>query len=548
MLEPGDRIDRYIVEGELGEGALATVYRVRHATLSTLHALKVVKVAHRESRERLVREGQVQAQLAHDNIVAVTDVLHVQGSPGTLMEWVQGVDLELYLMQHKLALDDALTLFRGIAAGVGHAHAKGLVHRDLKPANVLLAVGDGKVTPKVSDFGLVKALSGDAPMGSTRTGVTMGTPGYMAPEQVRDAAGVDRRADMWSLGCLLYRMVCHYPAFDQEDIIELFTAVSKGEFPAPTVYVHDLPQRVVDAIHGLLQVDPSQRFHSCEELVAFIDGVGPKPACTDGELPAVATPRSTLPTWVPEDGAVGVAAHAMMETAEASMEPQITGASPATWDNQSPRQTIAPPPDGSATERSRWPLVLAVLLALLLIGGGGAVGVLVLGLGAAYQTASDATVVEEVEPADVVTPEPAPEPEPARVEPPAPVDEPVDNDEPAEVPSDDEPVDAPTPVPRPVPAPAAPTPRPAPQPVAEQPASTGGEVRCAQCDGIASFWLSDRMGNRVDAEALTPGTYVMWVRLPEDPASHRTSEVSLTRPGEKVDVRCNAAMVTCSRL
>jgi hypothetical protein len=192
--------------------------------------------------------------------------------------------------------------------------------------------------------------------------------------------------------------------------------------------------------------------------------------------------------------------------------------------------------------------VLAVLLALLLIGGGGAVGVLVLGLGAAYQTASDATVVEEVEPADVVTPEPAPEPEPARVEPPAPVDEPVDNDEPAEVPSDDEPVDAPTPVPRPVPAPAAPTPRPAPQPVAEQPASTGGEVRCAQCDGIASFWLSDRMGNRVDAEALTPGTYVMWVRLPEDPASHRTSEVSLTRPGEKVDVRCNAAMVTCSRL
>ena len=542
MLEPGDRVDRYIVEGELGEGALATVYRVRHATLSTLHALKVVKVAHRESRERLVREGQVQAQLSHDNIVGVTDVLEIQGSPGTLMEWVQGVDLELFLMQHQLDLDDALTLFRAIASGVGHAHAKGLVHRDLKPANVLLAVGEGRVTPKVSDFGLVKALSGEAPMGSTRTGVTLGTPGYMAPEQVRDAATVDRRADMWSLGCLLYRMVCHYPAFAQADIIELFTAVGKGDYPAPTVYVHDLPARVTDAIAGLLQVDLDQRFHSCEELVAFLDGVGPVPSTCAGPLPPIGTPQPTLPRWVAETGPVGVKARAMMREAEELMKPQVTGAPAGTWNNQAPRETIAPPMDGTSSDREPigWPLIAAGVV-LLLLGAVGSVSILALGIGAAWTTQE--TQPEEV--AAVPRPEPTVEPAPTPV-PTAPRPKP----EAAPSPAPPGPVvPQPAPATKPAPSPA-PPPRPAPATgPTPAPAASGpsGRVDCVGCDDIASFWVTDRMGNRAANGTLTAGTYVVWIKVPGDPTSHRTSEIVLTADDERVEVGCNAKMMHCGR-
>ena len=370
MLEPGDRIDRYVVEGELGEGALATVYRVRHMTLSTVHALKVIKVVHRESRDRLIREGQVQAQLSHPNIVGVTDVLEVRGSPGTLMEWVRGVDLEEYLQVHRISLDDALTLFRGVVAGVGHAHAKGLVHRDLKPANVLLALGEGQVVPKVSDFGLVKALGGDESLGSTRTGMTMGTPGYMAPEQVRDAATVDRRADMWSLGCLLYRMACNYPAFAQADIIELFTAVGKGDYPPPHSYQPDLPERVVQAIDGLLQADPALRFHSCAELLDFLDDVGPLPAAGGpGKLPPVDTPRTENPCWLPLEGELGRQAQRMREQAEEAMKPQVTQAPAGTWDNQPRNETIAPVHEPGPEEDERglgWAVWLG--LGTLLVG------------------------------------------------------------------------------------------------------------------------------------------------------------------------------------
>ena len=384
MLEPGDRIDRYVVEGELGEGALATVYRVRHTTLSTVHALKVVKVAHRESRDRLVREGQVQAQLSHPNIVGVTDVIEVRGSPGTLMEWVRGIDLEEYLQQYRIDVDDALTLFRGIVAGMGHAHEKGLVHRDLKPANVLLALGNGQVLPKVSDFGLVKALHGDAPMGSTRTGMTLGTPGYMAPEQVRDAANVDRRADMWSLGCLLYRMVCNYPAFAQADIIELFTAVGKGEYPHPHTYEPTLSDRVVTAIAGLLAADPADRYHSCDELLAFLDG-GPEPTRGgSGPLPSVETPRTEAPCWLPVEGTVGQqATHLRTVADEASIKQQITQAPAGTWDNQPRNQTIAPPLEDDDDPPVGW-LVWLGLAGLLTTGVAASVGILALGLGAAW--------------------------------------------------------------------------------------------------------------------------------------------------------------------
>ena len=192
MLEVGREIDRYVVEAEIGEGGIAHVFRVRHRTLRTLHALKILKVGGRALCERLVQEGQLQAAISHPNIVAVTDVLEVDGSPGLLMEYVEGGALDRWLDTNRPGVAEAERLFRGIVAGVGRAHREGLVHRDLKPGNILLARGDEGLLPKVADFGLAKILM-DIPGGAnnaTRSVVGMGTPAYMSPEQLRNAKGV----------------------------------------------------------------------------------------------------------------------------------------------------------------------------------------------------------------------------------------------------------------------------------------------------------------------------------------------------------------------
>ena len=234
-IEAGTVLDRYTVEGVLGEGGMAVVFRVRHNQLGTLHALKVLSVPSRHIQQRMIQEGQVQATLGHPNIVGVTDMILLEGdTPGLIMEFVDGPTLEDLLFQRGVDLDQADVLARGILAGVAHAHAAGLIHRDLKPANILLEPQGKGYRAKVTDFGLAKVLSGpDSHGGRTRTGATMGTPQYMSPEQVRDAKNVGPAGDVFALGAILYEMVTRQRAFDGEDLLEVFNAVASGEFRPP---------------------------------------------------------------------------------------------------------------------------------------------------------------------------------------------------------------------------------------------------------------------------------------------------------------------------
>jgi serine/threonine protein kinase len=140
MLEPGQTHDRYSVEAMIGRGGMAVVYRVRHTSLGSHHALKVLTLGGPGVRERLMQEGRLQAQLRHPNIVAVTDVLEVGGNPALVLELVDGPTLDGWLDANpRPPLDIAEAMFRGVVNAVHAAHARGLVHRDLKPANVLLA-------------------------------------------------------------------------------------------------------------------------------------------------------------------------------------------------------------------------------------------------------------------------------------------------------------------------------------------------------------------------------------------------------------------------
>ena len=209
MLALGASVGQYIVERVIGRGGMATVYRVRHRDLGTQHALKVLHVQRRGLRERFLQEGRLQANIRHPNLVAVTDVVWSGEHPGLVLELVDGPTLADVVAQGPLPVTEALRLFRQIVDGVHHAHAQGLVHRDLKPQNVLLGTGtDGLRQARVADFGIAKVLAGSEEPALTRSGMPIGTPRYMAPEQIRDASRVDARADIFSLGCILYEMVC----------------------------------------------------------------------------------------------------------------------------------------------------------------------------------------------------------------------------------------------------------------------------------------------------------------------------------------------------
>lgn len=274
-LTPGTTVDRYTIECALGEGGMAIVYKVRHRSLGSLHALKVLSLKMPSVRERLVQEGRVQASLRHPNIVAVTDIIEVDGAPGLIMEFIDGPDLESLLERYRPTLEEAEALAVGIISGVASAHRLGLIHRDLKPANVLMASTDAGPVPKVADFGLAKLLSGDAAavMSRTRSGQAMGTPSYMAPEQIRNAKGVDKRADVFSLGAILYDLVCGRQAFAGGDLLTVFSAITTGSYTPPDEVVPGLPERMVNAINGALRVNPEERIPDCETLLATWTGV-----------------------------------------------------------------------------------------------------------------------------------------------------------------------------------------------------------------------------------------------------------------------------------
>lgn len=273
FLIEGAEIERYIVECFIGRGGMGAVYRARHKTLGTLHAIKVLAVAAPHIRERLVQEGRLQARLRHPSVVNVTDVLDVQGAPALVMDYVDGPSLEAWLRQVRPSTAQAELIFMGILSAVERAHALDIVHRDLKPANVMLDLSEGFPVPKVTDFGLAKALREDsALLHRTRSGMPFGTPSYMAPEQIREASRVDLRADIFALGTILYELLCARRAFEGRDLLEVLNAAVEGRFIHPRSILPELPQRLEAAILGCLVVDREARIPSCAVLREIIAG------------------------------------------------------------------------------------------------------------------------------------------------------------------------------------------------------------------------------------------------------------------------------------
>jgi serine/threonine protein kinase len=492
-LQPGQEIDRYTVVDKIGRGGMAEVYRVRHNTLGTDYALKVLSLNVPSIRERLIQEGRVQAQLEHPNIVAVTDVLDIQGSPGLLMQLIKGPSLEDWLRGNRPPLDEALRIFDGILSALQEAHRLDIVHRDLKPGNVMLSTQRGELLPKVTDFGLAKLLADEADPGHTRTGLPMGTPAYMSPEQITDAKGVDRRTDIFALGCILYELVCGQMAFRGANTLEVFNAVAGGHYVPPRDISPDLPAPVVAAIQGCLQPQRDLRIPSCEALAATLAGESLSPS----EAPTLA-PELSRPTAVP-----------------IAPEPRPSQRPPA----DPTFAPIEPPPaEDPEPKRSSSSLWLLLAIAAVVVAG---LGVVMLGGGVLGWMATRSAPTPDERPAT------------ATVEPAAP--EPLPDEAPA---APDPQAEAPTL--RPV------VPEPAPEPVTpDKPPAQATPTGLVVVTGDASsVVLIDDRSRRHPPGRLPPGTYDLEASFAGGATIRQPDRVTV-RAGQTTTLRCVALMETC---
>lgn len=261
--------DRYEVLSEIGRGASGTVFKARDRVLGRFVALKRLdlrQAADEEEREtlrqRFVREAQTAGRLAQRNVVTVYDVVKDAPDGATLivMEWVDGESLKKRLSRDKpLAPEVFLDIASQIAEGLDYAHKNGVIHRDVKPANVLLS-RDGRVM--ITDFGIAR-LGGSQ---LTMEGEVLGTPAYMAPEQIRGTS-ISARSDIFAFAAICYEMVTGRPPFSGEQLVTVLHRIVHEPPAPPESWIPDLPQRASDVILSALAKDPEDRPANAKELV-----------------------------------------------------------------------------------------------------------------------------------------------------------------------------------------------------------------------------------------------------------------------------------------
>jgi eukaryotic-like serine/threonine-protein kinase len=286
---------KYRLVRELATGGMGAVWVAHHLQLETPVAIKFMSPSLRrlgDARTRFAREAIAAARLRGPHVVQVLDHGVDGNVPYIVMELLEGEHLgELLRRERRIPIAEAARIAEQVGRALGRAHAAGIVHRDLKPANVFLSRVDGELIAKILDFGICKAMN-DEGANAPRDDVLMGSPQYMAPEQARGAAGVDHRADLWSLGAILYRSVTGVPAFDGVSGVDVIVQVCTGPLPVATRAAPDLPPALDAFFRKALAREPEARFASAREMTAafsaLVDAGSTKPP--PRVVAAVATP------------------------------------------------------------------------------------------------------------------------------------------------------------------------------------------------------------------------------------------------------------------
>ena len=259
---------RYEIEAEIAHGGMATVYRARDVKHERLVAIKVMRdeVAAVVGAERFLEEIRVTALLQHPHILPLFDSGSVGGLLWYVMPFVEGETLRSRLARSgRLPIDEAVGIAREIADALEHAHAHGIVHRDIKPENVLLQSGHALV----ADFGIALALEHAGGERLTRTGLTLGTPQYMAPEQAAGERALDARVDVYALGAMLYEMLAGVPPF-VADSREAILRMLRDPPRALTILRPDVPLAVEAAVTRALAKQPGERFTSASSFATAL--------------------------------------------------------------------------------------------------------------------------------------------------------------------------------------------------------------------------------------------------------------------------------------
>jgi serine/threonine protein kinase len=266
---PSELPGRYVIERKLGEGGMAIVYLARDVKLGRKVALKVLRpeLTHSLGAERFLREIVITAPLVHPNIVSIHDSGEASGSLFYVMPYVEGATLRQRLAREiGLPLPEVLSIARQVASALDHAHAHGVVHRDIKPDNVLL-LGDHAF---VVDFGLARALTTAANRPLTKSGIVVGTPPYMSPEQCTPGAKVDARSDVYSLGCVVFEMIAGRPPFHGPTPDVTMAQHRTREPPSLAAERSDCPAAVDAVMRRALAKKPGDRFRSAGEFATAL--------------------------------------------------------------------------------------------------------------------------------------------------------------------------------------------------------------------------------------------------------------------------------------
>jgi serine/threonine protein kinase len=288
------KLGRYEVVRELGKGAMGIVYLAKDPLIGRLVALKTIRPsAHaddedtREFQQRFAREAQAAGNLNHPAIVTVHDIGQDEttGVSFIAMEYVEGQNLKEVLAQGRpLSFEQAADIIAQVAEGLDFAHAKGIVHRDVKPANIILIEGN---RAKITDFGIAKITSG---ANLTTTGQFLGTPNYMAPEQIKGTP-VDGRSDIFSLGICLYECLTHRKPFGGDSLTSISYKIVHEPFPPLHEVNPTIPEGFVDVVSHCLAKDPSKRYQRGKDMAGALRAVirGERPVRSSDPLFADAT-------------------------------------------------------------------------------------------------------------------------------------------------------------------------------------------------------------------------------------------------------------------
>jgi hypothetical protein len=299
----GEQVEGYHIEGEVGRGGMGRVYRAVHGITGQLVALKMLLpqlTADPRQMARFVNEAKVLARMEHPNLVPLLGFLREGRRAFIVMPFVEGITLERMLRkQGRLSLDVAADLFAQICDGLSCVHSHSVLHRDLKPGNVIIR-GDGRVL--ITDFGIARGIGAQK---LTLTGMVVGTAEYLSPEEARGERLDDVRSDVYSLGVLLYEMVCGHVPFRHPSAAQVLMKHVQAVPPSPRDIVPTLPEGLNAALLRSLEKAPGDRFADVQQfkaavLAALDRAPTPAPAAAALPIPAVvATPPPVASRRVP---------------------------------------------------------------------------------------------------------------------------------------------------------------------------------------------------------------------------------------------------------